>query len=55
MDYYAPSILYSGRAFYELEKYEDTEVIITRKDITDNPSLANRGGEAVNEQSGDAD
>lgn len=31
----------------ELEKYEDTEVIITRKDITDNPSLANRGGEAV--------
>lgn len=31
----------------ELESYENTEVVITRKDITDNPSLANRGGEAA--------
>ena len=31
----------------ELEKYKNTQVIITRKQITDNPSLANRGGEAV--------
>ena len=31
----------------ELEKYENTEVFITRKDITDNPSLASRGGAAV--------
>ena len=31
----------------ELECYEDTEVIITRKRIEDNPSLANRGGEAA--------
>ena len=31
----------------ELEKYEDTEVVLTRKNITDNPSLANRGGEAA--------
>lgn len=31
----------------ELEKYDGTEVIITRKSITDDPSLANRGGEAA--------
>ena len=30
-----------------LESYEDVQVVITRKNITDNPSLANRGGEAV--------
>lgn len=31
----------------ELENYENTEVVITRKNITDNPSLANRGGTAA--------
>lgn len=31
----------------ELECYKDTEVVITRKKIEDNPSLANRGGEAA--------
>ena len=31
----------------ELEEYKDTEVVITRKTIDDNPSLANRGGEAA--------
>ncbi len=31
----------------ELEKYRDTEVVITRKTIGDNPSLASRGGEAA--------
>ena len=31
----------------ELECYEDTEVFLTRNDITENPSLANRGGTAV--------
>ena len=31
----------------ELERYENTEVVITRKNIEDNPSLANRGGEAA--------
>ena len=31
----------------ELETYKDTEVVITRKTIDDNPSLASRGGEAA--------
>ena len=31
----------------ELEAYKDTEVVITRKTLDDNPSLANRGGEAA--------
>ena len=31
----------------ELLKYEDTEVVITRKTITDNPSLSQRGGAAA--------
>lgn len=35
----------------ELEKYNDTEVFITRKDIKDDPSLANRGKEAVRTES----
>ncbi len=32
---------------YQLERYKDTEVIITRNCIEDNPSLANRGGTAA--------
>ena len=31
----------------ELEKYENVSVVITRKQITDNPSLSGRGGEAA--------